>query len=77
MLLFFLALLISLFVLHFPFNIQVTGLGVLDWILTPLNKFLVNTMRKFIWGFLEEKVKTWLAEQIAVASIQLPLVGWQ
>ena len=53
-------------------DVKIEGLGVLDWILTPLNKFLVNGLSKFIWKFLEEKVKLWLGEQLAAESIQLP-----
>jgi len=53
-------------------DLKVEGLGVLGWILTPINKFLVNFLRKFIWGFLEERVKLWLGEQIALENIQLP-----
>jgi len=55
-------------------DVTIEGLGLLDWILTPLNKFLVNALKKFIWGFLDEKVKLWLGEQIAFENIQLPPV---
>jgi len=55
-------------------DVKIEGLGLLDWVLTPLNKFLVNALKKFIWGFLDEKVKIWLGEQIALENIQLPPV---
>jgi len=56
-------------------DVKIDGLGVLDWVLTPLNKFLVNALKKFLWGFVEEKVKLWLGDQIALENIQLPQLG--
>ena len=65
----------ELFYFDRDFNIDITGLGILDWLVSHIVTWVVNLFDETIVGMLESRLRAYIDEMLP--NLTLPTISWK